>query len=87
MERGGRPASGPGPQGEGSLKVCATCCVEMICQQNGVVVRTRSTGHCLRGDVYACPACGARMIVTAREGYIEEVPVVGEIYYDLRAAW
>jgi len=69
------------------MNVCAKCCMEMPCQKNGVVVRTRSTGHCVRGDVFKCPSCGARVIVTAREGYIEEAPVVGEIYCDLRAAW
>lgn len=66
------------------MKVCATCRVELRCQKNGVVVRTRSTGYCLRGDVFVCPACGARTIITASAGYFEEVTLVGEIYYDLQ---
>jgi hypothetical protein len=66
------------------MKVCAGCRVELRCQKNGVVVRTRSTGYCLRGDVFECPACGARTIITARGGYTEDVTLVGEIYYDLQ---
>jgi hypothetical protein len=66
------------------LNVCATCCRELRCQKTGVVVRVPSTGYCLRGDAFTCPACGMCVIVANSEGYFEEVSLAREVYYDLQ---
>lgn len=45
--------------------VCVLCQVEMRCSKNGRVVKSESHGEVgyFRGDEYACPKCGLRVIV------------------------
>lgn len=45
--------------------VCVLCQVEMRCSKNGRIVKSESHGEVgyFRGDEYACPKCGVRVIV------------------------
>jgi uncharacterized protein with PIN domain len=65
------------------MNVCEKCCVELRCIKNGVVVRVPSTGYCERGDIYACPQCGMRMVQSNGHGYFEDTVVCSDVYYDL----
>jgi hypothetical protein len=45
--------------------ICLACCRVMRCANTGVDVHAHDSPHHLRrGDVYACPGCGARVLTS-----------------------
>lgn len=52
--------------------VCCNCNQEMVCKQNGTLVRIAPCSY-ISGDRYECPGCGARIVTGfAKESFSSE---------------
>ena len=54
--------------------ICPGCHTEMRCLKNGVIATWHNT-HRYAGDLYECPICNSKVLVTNPKPYSSDTPI------------